>query len=195
MNPLRLLDIRDYHVRPFRDYRVRPFLDVRPATAVDPNDAAWLPIAALDCFQGRFAQRNPFNLPGPFYGAETDTCGTGPCEAPGNVLLDAQGQEFVCKQPADAEELRAVLNAALVECFEGYGADGDDHWTLSLIRQWSRTRFDLLASLDKLKGHPDGLQCWKHLLMGPAEEYLRVYAFFVEEKRLPTYGDRLPEVG
>jgi hypothetical protein len=80
--------------------------------------------------------KNHFNVPGPFYGAETDTCCTGLHEAPGNVLLAARVQEFLFRQPSDADELRDVLSAALCECFCGYGADGDDHWTLHLIRDW-----------------------------------------------------------
>jgi hypothetical protein len=134
-----VIDIRDYRVRlPHKllPYGGKAVLDVRPAGTLDPADPAWLPIRSLgkDFFRPAFAGRNRFNVPGPFYGAETDTCWTGPHEAPGNVLLDRDGQEFVCRQPADATELRDVLSAALCECFCGYGADGDDHWTLPLIR-------------------------------------------------------------
>jgi hypothetical protein len=194
-----LIDIRDYRVRlPQRlfPYEGRAVLEVRHATALDPADAAWMPVRSLgqDFFQPAFAKRNPFNVPGPFYGAETDTCCTGPHEAPGNVLLDRDGQEFLFKQPADADELRDVLSAALCECFCGYGADGDDHWTLPLIRDWWRSRFDLLAALDGVRGDPGSVKSWQEFLSGRGEDYLRCYAFFVQERRLPTDGDTLPEV-
>ena len=49
-----------------------------------------MPVTALvgQFFQPAFGKRNPLNIPGPFYGAETDTCETGTAEAPHNVLLD-----------------------------------------------------------------------------------------------------------
>jgi hypothetical protein len=125
---------------------------------------------------------------------ETNTCETGPHEAPHNVLLDPSGQEFVFRQPADAAELRDVVSAALCECFCGYGADGDDNWTLPLIREWWRTRFDLLASLTAVRGDPESVRLWHHSLSGEAEDYLRAYAFFVLERRLPGEEDILPDV-
>ncbi len=194
-----LIDIRDYRVRlPRRlfPYRGKAVLEVRPAAVLDPADPAWLPIRSLgkDFFQPAFAKRNPLNVPGPFYGADTDTCWTGPHEAPRNVLLDPNGQEFVFRQPADAAELRDVLSAALCECFCGYGADGDDNWTLPLIRDWWRTRFDRLAPAEAARGDPGSVRQWHRLLSGKAEDYLRAYAFFVQERRLPADGDILPEV-
>ena len=56
-------------------------------------------------FCGKFEERNPFNIPGPFYGGQTDTCETGPLEAPQNVMLDGEGQEFVFRQPTTAESM------------------------------------------------------------------------------------------
>lgn len=194
-----LIDIRDYRVRlpgNLYPYRGKEVLEVRAISALGPADPEWLPIGSLgdDFFQPAFSKRNPLNIPGPFYGAETDTCETGPHEAPHNVLLDPNGQEFVFKQPATATELRDVVSAALCECFDGYGADGDDNWTLPLIRDWWRNRFELLASLPSLRGEPESVRLWQRLLSGEAEGYLRTYAFFIQERRLPAGGDILPDV-
>jgi hypothetical protein len=194
-----LIGIRDYRVRlpkKLFPYRGKAALEVRPAAALGPADPGWLPVRSLgeDFFRPAFPGRNPFNVPGPFYGADTDTCGTGPPEAPGNVLLDPGGQEFLSKQPADAAELRDVLSAALCECVGGYGGDGDGHWTLPLIREWWGTHSDLLAAVGKVSGDPGGVRSWQEFLSGLGEGYLRAYAFFVEERRLPADGDTLPDV-
>lgn len=194
-----LIDIREYRVRLPRKlipYRGKDVLEVRAVSALDPPDPAWVPVGSLgkDFFQPTFPKRNPFNIPGPFYGAETDTCETGPHEAPNNVLLDPSGQEFVFKQPANAIELRDVVSAALCECFCGYGADGDDNWTLPLIRDWWRIRSDLLASVPAVRGDPESVLLWQRLLSGQAEMYLRAYAFFLQERRLPVEGDTLPDI-
>src|SRR5262249_50522379 len=127
-------------------------------------------------------------------GADTDTCETGPAEAPDNILLDPNGQEFVFKQPTTTTELRDVVSAARAECYCGYGADGDDHWTLALIRAWWRNRHDLLTVLASLRGAPASIRLWKQWLLGEAEGYLRVYAFFVEERRIPSDADHLPTI-
>ena len=119
----------------------------------DANDfhvkwKAGLPRGRLFC--GNFDERNPFNIPGPFYGAETDTSATGPNEAPHNVMLDEDGQEFVFRQPTTAAELRQVIGAALCDPFLGYAADGDDHWNVRLIREWWQGMDGRLAEIGKL---------------------------------------------
>lgn len=194
-----LIDIRDYRIRLPRSlfpYRGKEIFEVRGASSLDASDPEWLLIGSpgQGFFEPAFAKRNPFNIPGPFYGAETDTCETGPHEAPCNVLMDGNGQEFVFKQPTTDAELRDVVSAALCECFCGYGADGDDNWTLPLIRDWWQTRFDLLASITALRGDPDSVRLWQRSLSGQAEDYLRAYAFFVQERRLPAEGETLPDV-
>jgi hypothetical protein len=204
MNLHGFLDISDYRVhlpRNLYPYRGSNVLEIRLASEVGSLNVDWTRIDELkDFFQSAFAARNLFNLPGPFYGAETDTCLTGPYEAPKNVLIDRNGQEFVFKQPANRDELRQVIGAAICECFVGYGADGDDHWNLTLIREWWRTRNDLLAfkrELDllvqehELKTDPNE---WERFVTAEAEDYLRVYAFFVEEGRIPSDSDVLPEI-
>jgi hypothetical protein len=204
MNLYGLLDISGYRVRLPRNlypYRGSSVIEVELATEVGTANADWSRIDELkDFFRPSFAARNPMNIPGPFYGAETDTCLTGPYEAPKNVIIDRNGQEFVFRQPANKDELRQVISAAICECFIGYGADGDDHWNLSLIKEWCRTRNDLLAFRKELAGliqeHKlkTDLEEWGKYLTAEAEDYLRVYAFFVEEGRIPTESDLLPEM-
>ena len=204
MNLHGFLDIAQYRVRLPRNlypYRGSNVIEIKLATEVGSAHADWVRIGELKhFFQPAFAARNPFNVPGPFYGAETDTCLTGPHEAPKNVLIDRNGQEFVFKQPASPDELRQVISAAICECFVGYGADGDDHWNLTLIRDWWRNRKDLLAfkrelcllvQEHELKTDPNE---WERFLTGEAEDYLRVYAFFVEEGQIPSDSDVLPEI-
>ena len=210
MIPNGLMDITTYRVRLPRDlypYRGSHVIAIRPARDVDPTAAEWVPVERLsdrrcewagakkgDFFMGRFCQRNSFNIPGPFYGAMTDTCATGPHEAPNNVLLDGRGQEFVFKRSANIEELRNLIGAALCEPFSGYGAVGNDHWTLPLIRDWWRGRTGFLARRHELEATNRSTAPWESFLTGQAENYLRVYAFFVEEGRLPKGSDRLPDV-
>jgi hypothetical protein len=193
------IQIREYVVRlpdPLYPYRDKARIQVRKATAVGP-DPGWMPVTALagQFFRPAFAERNPLNIPGPFYGAETDTCETGTAEAPHNVLLDASGREFVFTQPTNENDLRDILSAAICECFVGYGADGDDHWTLALIREWWLSRLDLLALSSQAGGLPESKRRWERILSGEGEAYLRSYAFFVEYRRLPTETDALPEIG
>ncbi len=194
------IQIREFVVRlpdPLFPYQDKTRIQVLKATAVASSEPDWLPISALagQFFQPAFAKRNPLNIPGPFYGAETDTCETGTAEAPHNVLLDRSGQEFVFSQPTGEEELRDIISAAICECFVGYGADGDDHWTLALIRQWWRSRLDLLTRSSQARGLPESKRRWEGILSGEGEAYLRSYAFFVENRRLPTETDTLPEIG
>ncbi|HAH44980.1 hypothetical protein [Gimesia sp.] len=143
-------------------------------------------------FHGSFSERNRFNIPGPFYGAETDSCLTGPAEAPQNIMVDEKGQEFVYRQPASLAELECVLRATEVDPFEGYGANGDQHWTLPLVRDWWNTRHDLLAEMDSLRKWNDNVDEWHRYLHGPAIDYLRQYVFFIEEGKLPQVWDSLP---
>ena len=200
MNRPVIIDIREFHVRLPQNlfpYKGKQVIQFEPSSKVSASsDPLWSPIGNLggDFFQPAFEKRNPLNMPGPFYGAETDTCETGPMEAPSNVLMDRVGQEFVFRQPCSESELRDVISAALCECFCGYGADGDDHWTISRIREWWKTRHDLLADAGEVRGSPDSVALWRRLLSGEAEQYLRAYAFFVEERRVPEEADVLPDV-
>jgi len=154
-------------------------------------------------FPGLFTARNWRNTPGPFYGAETDTCGTGPIEAPDNVLLDPSGQEFVFIQPRSSAELQAVVMAASVDPFVGYGADGNMRWTRALVREWWFRRHQLLEELAlALRQHarsskPDehyrrALESSAHFLAHEAEPYARHYLYWLENGRPALERDALP---
>ena len=91
---------------------------------------------AVEWLKGKWEERNWLNVPGPFYGADTDSCGAGLPAAPLNVFCDEDGSEFVWRQPRNPDEVRAVLDAAYQEPFDGYNWDGDDHWTPELVMEW-----------------------------------------------------------
>ena len=157
--------------------------------------SGWLAIHELsEHFTQNFPNRNPLNIPGPIYGAETDTCLTGPAEAPGNVLVDKQGQEFVFKQASSAEGFRDLFSAAICECFQGYGSDGDQHWRLSSIRESWRGRNDLIGQVGEEWCSADAIAAWRAALEGGAEDYLRRYAFFVENGKVAGSKDQLPDL-
>jgi hypothetical protein len=141
--------------------------------------------------QGRWEERNWLNVPGPFYGAETDTCWCGPPAAPHNVLIDKWGQEFICRQPHTVAELRAVLDAACQDPFHGYAADGDEHWTPDLVMEWWDQRervIEWLASKDapELRAS-DGniartLDDFRSYLQGALHDDLQRYADWLSQR-------------
>lgn len=87
-------------------------------------------------FCGTWADKHPLNVPGPFYGAMTDTCCDGPPLAPASLLYDADGQGFVWRQPRNADETLALMTGASSDPFLGYACDGDLHWTPEAVRTW-----------------------------------------------------------
>jgi hypothetical protein len=164
-------------------------------------------------FEGKWEQKNWLNVPGPFYGAETDTCGNGPVEAPDNVLMDLEGQEFVYRQPRNWDELRNMMAVALTEPIEGYGVDGNLHWTSDLVRKWWRRREEIIEYSSKVKqdwlthepwyhsndsgwiadAHNQAIQGWQSYLSSSIlPHYLRTYIYYLEERRLPGSTDILP---
>ncbi len=191
-------DIRNLRVRlpdPLYPFRGRKSIDACAASELHDQTSDWLGIDDLaEFFPSKFSDKNPLNIPGPIFGAETDTCTTGPQEAPDNVLLDKNGQEFVFRQASSAVEFRDLVSAAMCECFEGYGADGDAHWRLSMIRDWWRNREDMLEEIGEKWCQADSIERWRQALRGGAEGYLRVYAFFVENGRTPEDSDVLPDL-
>jgi hypothetical protein len=188
-----LIQIDEYRVH--LSYQFPNGIQVRKAADVPSSEQDWKPLTQLNLFTSNFPERNPLNIPGPFYGADTDTCETGTAEAPHNVLLDRSSQEFVFTQPRCEDELRDIISAADCECFVGYGADGNDHWTLALIREWWQSRAYLLDLSSHVMGLPESKRRWERILSGEGEAYLRLYAFFIENRRLPSEKDRLPEIG
>src|SRR6185437_16707438 len=130
MVSLDLIDIENYWVRLPKDlfpYHGSHVIEIRHFSDVAEGENGWQPIAEAtdtnttsttkigELFLGKFSERNPFNIPGPFYGAMTDTCETGPAEAPQNVMLDPHGQEFVFRQPSNLRELQQVFGVALCD--------------------------------------------------------------------------------
>ncbi|MBA2897520.1 hypothetical protein [Nonomuraea soli] len=153
---------------------------------------------------GKWEQRNWRNVPGPFYGADTDTCATGPLVAPRRVLCDENGMEFVYRQPQDPAALAEVLDAVWQDPFGGYACDGDDHWTCADVRGWwsergrvrewaqslaitystSNNEFDR-AAVEHLRDFADYLD-------GDLRDYLRGYLFWLSEGREPHPDEALP---
>jgi len=80
----------------------------------------------------------------------------------------------VSQQPSTAVEFRDLVSAAMSECFEGYGADGDSHWRLASIREWWRTREDMLLGgiFEPWRQTPDSpLAGWKGIPVTGRHEF------------------------
>ncbi|MFF3325752.1 ferredoxin [Streptomyces sp. NPDC002889] len=184
----------------------------RVVTAAEPT---------REVFSGIWAERNWRNVPGPFYGAATDSMAIGRLDAPHHIAYDDDfgggfGTEFVYRQPVNESETEAVVSAACLELYSGYGWDGDDHWTPATVRAWwldrGRVReWALTIAADWGAGtHPgwgsngsaefhghyhDAAQ--GHLdfvayIDDGLEEYLRSYVFWLDQPRAPCRGEALP---
>ena len=153
----------------------------------------------------RWDARNPLNVPGPIYGADTDTCLTGPLHAASIVACDLEGQEFVWRQPRTEAEVALVKEAAWEEVFGGYACDGDEHWTPDLVRQWWARRDEVrgavraaAAEYRSATGHHVydlERQCLADYLSyfdDGLEQYLRHYLLWLTERRIAEPGERLP---
>lgn len=137
--------------------------------------------------EGEWKERNWLNVPGPFYGAETDTCCAGPAQAPANVLYDEFGQEFIWRQPRNSDEVRAVLDAAYQDPFRGYAWDGDDHWTAAAVGEWWANRERVLKWInDRLQAqdHPltTTVRAFREYIEGELEDDLSRYVAWLEER-------------
>lgn len=127
-------------------------------------------------------EKHPFNFPGPFYAGYSDSCGTGVCEAPRNVMNDANCREYVFRQPEDFTALLYILDAAAVEVFDSYSSNGNDYWTYELCREWWSNRAQLIVALrdEELVKMNDGqAQAYINYLNGEAELDLRRYCYFL----------------
>jgi hypothetical protein len=161
-----------------------------------------------DCFGGKWEERNWRNVPGPIYGALTDTCMAGRPEAPDHVLYDEEGQEFIFRQPSSLPQLRKVVMAACVDPFCGYANDGNEHWTSEYVRSWWRERGKLLDWISQGLRNPlfathadfvkqkqlEGLQDFEEYVTGALFDYVRSYVFFLDHGRLPTGNECLPDL-
>lgn len=158
------------------------------------------------------------NTPGTIYCGATDNCGTGPDDAPDNVLLDAQSYQVIYKQPSSIYELEMVIDAAEDDPFGGYGADGNLHWNYKNIKEWWNNRGKLIEEVSKLhKIHARGneshmsvftswqdidasfyesseLLYWRWLcyIAQGMYEYLQQYAFFLDNGKIASVSDILP---
>jgi hypothetical protein len=164
--------------------------------------------APASYFLGRWEDRHPLNVPGPFYGAETDTCADGPWLAPASLLYDTEGMGFVWRQPRDNAETLALMTGASSDPFKGYACDGNDHWTPAQVRAWWHGRKAHKSAIDMIVSEvasPE-LPAAEYALMQPIvsqyldyrelgiEGDLRRYVFFLEQGAYPGAADELPEL-
>ena len=170
-----------------------PMPHVPAVFAAQPQDGLWPGPDAT--FRGRWDERNWRNVPGPYYGAETDNCWVGRLHAPRHVLygddLDYE-QEFLYRQPGNVEELRAVIIAAQQDPMAGWACDGDTHWTPSLVRGWWHDRrrvrdwitkkHRLWSVSDRAEEREAATGLVDHLcyLDGDLQYHLRVYCYFLD---------------
>ncbi|WP_327151851.1 ferredoxin [Nocardia sp. NBC_01329] len=160
-----------------------------------------------ESFRGQWVDRKWLNVPGPFYGADTDNCATGRLHAPGLVLYEGEYYtEYVYRQPRTTEELRQLVDAAEAEVFSGYGCNGDEYWTPVAVREWWRDRGRIREYLADRReawvaddeksgqGMAAAARDYAAYLDGELAAHLRIYLFWLDERRSPTLTDRLPEL-
>ena len=151
-------------------------------------------------FKGRWEDRNELNTPGPFYGAETDTCLDGPEYAPMSLLCDAGGNGFVWRQPTTAKETLALMTGASSDPFAGFGWDGDEHWSPNLVREWwarRDVRAPLVADLVAEWTKPNlsvVAAAYTEYIETELPRYLGRYLHFLETGRYPSGDDLLPAI-
>lgn len=176
------------------------------------TEGAWDPISFLSAadrkhFAGSWDELSPLNVPGPFYTGITDNCWTGRVHAPHNVVYAGEYfAEHVFRQPRDADEVAALVEAAEADPCLGYGCDGDDRWTPDAVRRWWRDRQGVIdaviATLEILDGDAGshsleaagGLREFLGYLEAGLEIDLRAYLFRLETGRYPGSGELLPEL-
>ena len=181
-----------------------------PLLDVGAELARWGYRHGSDSFHGEWKARNAWNIPGPVYVGDDDSCGTGPDAAPNNVWLPTDneyvsdpGGEFVFRQPASMFELRQIVIASETNAMDAYGADGDAHWTAQDVHEWWRTMSESVAAArrrvedfdagvrawagERRSGMPPGkwpsagLRRWLNYMESGAEPYLRRYVAYLDE--------------
>ncbi|MGW7582364.1 ferredoxin [Kitasatospora sp. NPDC054768] len=158
-----------------------------------------------DAFRGRWEDRLWLNVPGPFYGGETDTCWTGRLSAPAHVLYGGEYlSEYVYRQPRTPADTAMLVEAADNDPFLGYGCDGDSRWTPETVREWWRNRSQVVQYLSDQRSKWDEGDAWagqgiaaavrdfELYIAGDLATDLRIYLYWLEERRSPTPVDRLP---
>ncbi|MFI5838840.1 ferredoxin [Catenuloplanes sp. NPDC051500] len=157
--------------------------------------------------RGRWEERDWRNVPGPFYGARTDSCWVGREVAPRHVVYEDEfGSEIVYRQPGNAGEVHRLLTAAWNDPFRAYAADGDTHWTLPLVSEWWAGRARLTAWIDAVqrqwsvsaradeRENAAGLKDFADYVAGGLEGQLRAYGFWLDNRRPPQPHDTLPDL-
>ncbi|MFI8265203.1 MULTISPECIES: ferredoxin [unclassified Streptomyces] len=161
-------------------------------------------------FQGEWANRNWRNVPGPFYGADTDCMQFGRDHARDHVAFD-DFHEFVFRQPVNERETEALVTAAGWELYNNYAWDGDDHWTPEGVRAWWRERGRVrewavaaAAEWSSYAENPeyvphyhdaaDGHRDFVAYIDDGLEAYLRGYLFWLDLRREPAPGEALPRL-
>lgn len=172
-----------------------------------PGLAQWVPAynATWGARPHAWSERNWRNVPGPFYGAATDTCWVGRGVAPDHVLYDDEyGQEFVYRQPRTPEETHRVMAAAWQDPMAGFECDGDAHWTPEPVRDWWRGRGRVRAWADALdrtwslsqdehrREAAGGARAYVAHIDHGLGDYLRGYLFWLQEARPARPGEALP---
>ena len=174
-------------------------------------------------FTGVWEQRNWRNVPGPFYGAETDSMALGRLDAPRHIAYDdglggGFGFEFIYRQPVDEQETADVIHGCCQDLYRGYNWDGDDHWTVEAVRDWWRDRTRLrewavaIAADWGADAHPHwgsnadprylghyhdaarGHRDFLAYIDDGLETYLRGCLFWLDQRREPRTGEALPEL-
>ena len=135
-----------------------------------------------------WANRNPFNFPGPFYTGESDTCGTGVCEAPKNVLNDRDNCEYIFRQPKTYSEFLCVVDAAAIEVLDSWSCNGNEYWTYEKCKLWWRNKSDLVDKVSNIAGSEPYIEYLNSL----AELDLRKYCYFLENHNYPDDDSILP---
>lgn len=127
--------------------------------------------------------------------------------APELVGIDHDGVDVIFRQPTQRAEVQAIQVAAANDPFDGYGRDGNAHWTLAGIREWWRQRDEIdrhvESSILRVASwrHPSERpllqrvwESWRRFLNEEAAGYLRRYAHFVEYRAWPAPDASLPEL-
>jgi len=171
--------------------------------------SAWDAPGALAEFNASWADRTWMNCPGPLYTGDGDNCGTGPLNAPNNVAVDPKGYEVIFRQPTSRYELQQVIQAAWADPLNGYGLDGNEHWTYRSIQAWwAHERVELETILlreretqiaSSAKDYKDysylaAVSRWLDYLHHGMYEYLQAYAFFLEHGRAPNADEVRPDL-
>jgi hypothetical protein len=186
-----------------------PLPDIVSSAGVKVSDGppTWVMAEPSEYLLGQWSERNWRNVPGPIYGAMTDTCWASRMFAPHHISYENQdGQEFLYRQPRSRSEVLGVLCGAWNDPYRGWAGDGDQHWTPALVREWWRDRGrvrewiekDLLlwsgSASEYEREAATGLVEYAAYLDGELETHLRGYLFWLIEQRIPPPGENLPKI-